>query len=78
MYQSVLETGICAEQARLFLPAYALYSTVRWSASLQGVLHFLKERLGHGAQVEITDYAKAILELTRPYFPVSVEAWLGE
>lgn len=72
-YEWALENGICAEQARLFLPAYGLYVRWYWSTSLQGVCHFLSQRLEHDAQKEIQDYAKAVLELTKEKFPISVQ-----
>jgi len=75
-YQWAMDSGICAEQARLFLPAYALYVNYRWSTSLQGVLHFLSQRLAADAQVEIQEFAKAIHMLTQPLFPVTLEAFV--
>lgn len=75
-YEWALENGICAEQARLFLPAYGLYVRWYWSTSLQGVCHFLSQRLEHDAQKEIQDYAKAVLELTKDKFPISVQELL--
>lgn len=73
LYESALEEGICAEQARLFLPAYGMYVRYYWTASLQSVAHFLNQRLGHDAQKEIQEYAKAVYELVKPHFPVSIE-----
>ena len=72
-YEKAMEIGICAEQARLFLPAYALMVRWYWTASLQGVAHFLNQRLGHDAQGEIQQYAKAVGTLTKQYFPVSIK-----
>lgn len=74
LYENALLEGVCAEQARLFLPAYGLYVRYYWSASLQSVAHFLAQRLAHDSQVEIQAYAKAVLELVKPHFPVSIEA----
>lgn len=71
-YEQALAHGVCAEQARLFLPAYALYVRWYWTASLQSVTHFLNQRLESDAQKEIREYAKAILELTKDLFPVSI------
>jgi thymidylate synthase (FAD) len=78
LYKSAIEDGICAEQARLFLPAYGMYVRWYWTASLQSVCHFLAQRLEHDAQREIQDYAKAILELIKPAFPVSIEELIGK
>ncbi|RXZ83730.1 FAD-dependent thymidylate synthase [Paenibacillaceae bacterium] len=72
-YEAALADGVCAEQARLFLPAYGMYVRWYWTASVQSVAHFLAQRLEHDAQKEIQDYAKAILELIKPIFPVSLE-----
>ena len=77
-YEWALENGICAEQARLFLPAYGLYVKYYWTASLQSVCHFLNQRLAHDSQVEIQMYAKAVLELIKPLFPISVEKLVTE
>ncbi|ULO10092.1 FAD-dependent thymidylate synthase [Paenibacillus sp. 19GGS1-52] len=76
-YEAALEDGICAEQARLFLPSYGLYVRWYWTASLQSVSHFLNQRLAHDAQREIQDYAKAILELTKPIFPYGIDELLN-
>jgi thymidylate synthase (FAD) len=71
-YEQALSHGICAEQARLFLPAYGMYVRWYWTASLQSICHFLAQRLEHDAQKEIQDYAKAILTLIEAEFPVAV------
>lgn len=68
-YQQALDDGICAEQARLFLPAYGMYVRWYWTTSLQAVAHFLSQRLEHDAQKEIQLYAKAILEIAKDLFP---------
>ena len=68
-----LEQGIAPEQARLFLPAYGMYVTYRWSCSLQSVALFLNQRLGEESQVEIQEYAKAVFNLTKEKFPVSID-----
>lgn len=72
LYNDALECGVCAEQARLFLPAYGMYVRWYWSTSLQGVAHFLNQRLEHDAQKEIQDYAKAVCDLSIQKFPVSL------
>jgi len=75
-YSWAIASGISAEQARLFLPAYGLYTTWYWTASLQSVLHFLAQRLEHDAQYEITQYAIAVRELIQPLFPYCVKEFL--
>ena len=72
-----MSLGVCAEQARLFLPAYSMYVRWRWTTSLSGVLHFLDERLEHDAQKEIQEYAKAVRDLTQPIFPATFKTIFG-
>lgn len=73
-YNEALRRGVAPEQARLFLPAYGMYVRYYWTASLQSVAHFVNQRLAHDSQVEIQAYAKAVLELTKDKFPLSIEA----
>lgn len=75
LYNRALAEGICAEQARLFLPAYGLYIRYYWSASLQSVLHFLDQRLESDAQKEIQVYAEAVEAFVIEEFPAVHEAW---
>ena len=77
-YESALEDGLCAEQARLFLPAYGMYVRWYWTASLQSICHFLNQRLEHDAQKEIQEYAKAVLELSKPLYPSSIIELMGD
>lgn len=72
-YEHAMASGICAEQARLFLAAYGMYVRWRWTASLGAVMHFLHQRLEHDAQKEIQDFAKAVHQLTAVHFPVTME-----
>lgn len=77
-YQWALDNGICAEQARGFLPAYFMYTNWWWSASLQSVMHFLQQRLAEDSQKEIRDYALSILSLLKPHFPSSLSIILED
>lgn len=74
LYTQAMQDNICAEQARLFLPAYGLYVRWYWTASLQSVAHFIQQRIEKDAQKEIQEYAKAILELSKAAYPVSLES----
>jgi len=74
LYNLALKDGICAEQARLFLPAYGMYVRWRWTSSLQAVAHLLEQRLAHDAQKEFQLYAHAVYTLTKERFPVSIAA----
>ena len=77
LYQRAMADGICAEQARLFTPAYGLYVSFYWTASVQGVVHLIKQRTKPDAQLEFQEFANAIKELAMEKFPLSVEALLN-
>lgn len=68
-YQRAINDGIAPEQARLFLPAYALRTSWRWTASLQAVAHFVRQRTDPHAQAEIRLYGHAVDMLTRGAYP---------
>lgn len=78
LYNMAMESGIAAEQARLFLCAYGMYVVYRWSCSLQSVILFLNQRLAEDSQVEIQAYARAVKELTQPLFPISFKSLVPE
>ncbi|MDI9502458.1 MAG: FAD-dependent thymidylate synthase [Tissierellia bacterium] len=73
LYEKAMEQGVCAEQARLFLPAYGMYVRWYWTASLQSVCHFIDQRLADDAQVEIQKYAQAVLGFVKEAFPTASE-----
>lgn len=73
-YHELLAAGVCREQARGILPV-CIYTQFIFTCNLHSLTHFLKLRLSPGAQHEIKVYAKGMLELAEPYFPVSLEAW---
>jgi thymidylate synthase (FAD) len=63
-YEARIARGVAKEIARLCLPQN-LYSQAYWTVSLQGVLHFLEQRLKPDAQHEIRAYAEAVHALVR-------------
>ena len=63
-YEARIARGVAKEIARMCLPQN-LYSQAYWTVSLQGVLHFLEQRLKPDAQHEIRAYARAVYELVR-------------
>lgn len=73
LYEWAMSMGACAEQARMFLPAYSMYVRWYWTASLQSVAHLLQQRLDHASQWEFQQYAKAVHELAKQHFPFSME-----
>ena len=75
LYREALDDGIAPEQARLLLPAYAMYVRWRWTVSLNALLHFLSLRLDPHAQWEIQQYAQAINPEVLKHFPITTAAW---
>ena len=57
--------GVAKEIARIGLPQN-LYSQAYWTVSLQGVIHFLEQRLEPDAQYEIRRYAEGVWQLVEP------------
>jgi len=62
LYQERIDRGIAKEIARMCLPQN-IYTQAYWTVSLQGVLHFLDQRLKPDAQFEIRRYAEGIYDL---------------
>jgi len=61
-YLERIERGVAKEIARTCLPQ-SLYSQAYWTVSMQGVIHFLEQRLSRDAQYEIRRHAEAVYEL---------------
>lgn len=76
-YKQALEDGIAPEQARLLLPAYAMYVRWRWTASLNALLHFISLRQAGDAQSEIQLYADAVFAEVQEAFPITTTEWLA-
>lgn len=76
MYLEALVDGVAPEQARLLLPAYAMYVRWRWTASLNALLHFVSLRNDNHAQYEIQEYARAVLDQVQQSFPITTTYWL--
>jgi thymidylate synthase (FAD) len=64
-YEERIESGIAKEIARMMLPQN-IYTEAYWTVSLQGVIHFLAQRLHADAQFEIRRAAEAIYTLICP------------
>lgn len=73
-YKLLLAAGVPRELARGVLPLNT-YSRMFATVDLHNLFHFLRLRLDEHAQWEIRMYAKALLELIRPFVPVSVAAF---
>lgn len=75
-YELTLECGVSKEQARLFLPGFAMYYTWIAKVDAHNLMHFLKLRMASSAQYEIRQYANAIYqEFFKPMLPWTAEAF---
>ena len=68
LYESLLESGVCREQARGVLPQNMMV-TFWGTVDLSNLLHFLQLRDSEHAQYEIREYAAAIKKLIKPIVP---------
>ena len=73
-YENLINAGMAKEQARCILPL-TLYTEVYWTASFQAIMNFIELRNEKTAQIEIQEYAKALLELMNDTFPKITEIW---
>lgn len=74
VYQSLLDQGVCREQARTVLPM-GQYTESYVTANLGDWLLFLKARLSPHAQLEIRVFANAIYNIFCDLFPVTMKAF---
>lgn len=75
LFNTMVEEGVCAEQARMLLPQN-LYTSFYMTGNLRNWAHFLKLRLDPHAQKEVRDIAEMVAEILEPLFPVSYKALL--
>ncbi|MDD4817909.1 MAG: FAD-dependent thymidylate synthase [Victivallaceae bacterium] len=68
LYESLLASGVCREQARGVLPQNMMV-TFWGTVDLNNLLHFLELRDSDHAQWEIREYAIAIKKLIKPLIP---------
>ena len=74
LFQTLLDTGVCREQARGVLPQN-LYTQYYGTANLGNLLKFVDLRIHEGAQWEIQQVAKAILKMLEELYPVTVASY---
>jgi thymidylate synthase (FAD) len=67
---NLLKQTIPKEQARSILPL-GTYTKFYWTVNGRSLMNFLKLRLDKGAQAEIREYAKVILDMAKIVAPVS-------
>ena len=76
LYEEALAAGVAKEQARLFLPGFALYYTWIAKTDAHNLMHFMSLRAAPDAQEEIRVYAQAIYDhFFRPALPWTAEAF---
>lgn len=73
-YRRYVDQGMTRELARIVLPVN-FYTKVRWTVNLHNLFHFLKLREDPHAQWEVRQYANAMHEVCRQYFPVATQAF---
>jgi thymidylate synthase (FAD) len=76
LYNSLIKSGVCREQARGVLPQN-LYTEYYGTCNLGNLLKFINLRIHEGAQWEIQQVAKACLEIAEDLFPVTVKSYIN-
>jgi len=74
LYNDIIEAGVCREQARGVLPQN-LYTEYYATTNLNNLFKFIDLRTHEGAQWEIQQLAKAMLEILEELYPITVKAW---
>ena len=74
LYNTLIDRGICREQARGVLPQN-LYTEYYGTVNLNNLLKFIGLRIHVGAQWEIQQMANALLEIASDIWPVAVDAY---
>lgn len=74
-YKTALESGVAREQARLFLPGFAVYYEVIAKVDAHNLMHWLSLRDHEHSQFEIRQYAKTIKEIFAKAMPWTYEEW---
>ncbi len=74
LFQHMLRSGICREQARMVLPQ-SMYTEYYGTCNLNNLLKFVDLRTHEGAQQEIQKVAMACLEIATDLWPEAVGAY---
>jgi thymidylate synthase (FAD) len=74
LFDSLLESGVCKEQARGVLPQN-MYTEYYGTVNLSNLLKFVDLRTHEGAQWEIQKVAEACLDIAESLFPVAVGSY---
>ena len=76
-YSSLVEQGLCPEQARMFLPQNTMTEWI-WTGSLYAWVRVWKQRTYPTAQAETRELVRQIEPIIKQHFPVSWEALTKE
>jgi len=74
LFNELIDAGVCREQARGILPQN-MYTEYYASANLNNILKFIDLRTHEGAQWEIQEMAKGMLEIIEKLYPATVGAY---
>ena len=74
LFNNLIEAGVCREQARGVLPQN-LYTEYYATTNLNNLFKFIDLRIHEGAQWEIQQLAKGMLDIITELYPTTVEAW---
>ena len=74
LYNKLMESGVCREQARGVLPQN-MYTEYYGTVNLNNLLKFISLRIHEGAQWEIQELAKGMLKIIEGLWPVAVKAF---
>jgi thymidylate synthase (FAD) len=69
-YSELIEAGLARELARIDLPL-SLYTEWYWQIDLHNLFRFIGLRLDLHAQLEIREYARVLLDITRAVAPAA-------
>jgi len=73
-YQGLVDSGLCPEQARMFLPQNTMTEWI-WTGSLYAWVRVWKQRTYPTAQTETRELVRQIEPIIKQHFPVSWEAF---
>lgn len=76
-YNSMLEMGVCPEQARLVLPQGAVVNWV-WTGSLYAYFNYVSTRLDPHAQSDAYPMAHDIAKICQEHFPMAWTALMNQ
>jgi thymidylate synthase (FAD) len=74
LYQQYIKNGVAREMARMLLPQN-LYTEIYSNWDLNNLMKLFSLRLDEHAQLEIREYVKAIYNITKEIYPMTIKAY---